>query len=124
MSGPWSHFTSRHEQLHAVCEAPAQDAQPIVEPTPADEASDISDPSPEPADPEADLVEKAALAAEDSDSSLQSSLSSVDSDNHAPLELRMPGSGFKFACNGPWGAGTHCAPIPSRTGPAQLVASC
>ena len=73
LAGPWSLFTTRHEQLHASGDAPTQHVQPPVGPTQAEEASDLSEASPRPADTEADMVEKAALAAESSDSSMQSS---------------------------------------------------
>ncbi|CAE7327448.1 unnamed protein product, partial [Symbiodinium necroappetens] len=104
LAGAWSYFTTRHEKLHAAEEALVSAAQPPAAPTQLDASLESPASSPLPCDVEADMVEKAALDRQGTDSSEQSSASSVDSDNdQAPLELRMPSSAAKYACNGPWG---------------------
>ena len=104
LAGAWSHFTTRNEHLHALGDAATQQAPPLTALTQTDSCQESPVASPGPVDVEADMVEKAALAGHASDSSEQSSAPSVDSDNdQAPLELRMPSSAAKYACNGPWG---------------------
>ncbi|CAE7361723.1 unnamed protein product, partial [Symbiodinium necroappetens] len=104
LAGAWSYFTTRHEQLQAAEAALAQQAQPEVLSTQLEESQPSPPPQPTPIDVEAEMVEEAALARQASDSSAQSSVSSLDSEgDQAPLELRMPGSACKYARNGPWG---------------------
>ena len=124
LAGAWSHFTTRHEQLQASGGTPAQPVPSDPALTQIDSSPDSPAASPKPVDLEAIMVEQAALAGICSDTSEQSSASSVDSDNdQAPLELRMPGSAAKYACSGPWGAGTQCARTLSKVSPARPVGS-
>ena len=62
LAGAWSHFTTRHEQLHATDEALASPAQPPAAPTQLDASQDSPASSPVPDDAETDMVEKAARA--------------------------------------------------------------
>ena len=111
VSGPWKHFASRHEALHAASQAAAatqpdsltQTAPPEPPSTVADPIEQFSQPSPdvieEFSDEEAAMVERAAQLHRCSSASsvAESSVSSQDGPA-MDVEYTAP----LYACLGPW----------------------